>query len=90
MLLNSFFQMPSYARSYVCIIYEKPKENSHGNITWFEMAKQNVQTKEVHFAFSSGESFPLLLRFPSLKNQICFNLDDGFHCVKEHMSRINT
>ena len=40
---NSFFQMSSYAQ-----LMKKQKENSLGNITWSEMGKQNVQTKEVY------------------------------------------
>ena len=46
---NTFFQMSSSARAYVCIIYVKQKENSPRNITWSEMGKQNVQAKEVHY-----------------------------------------
>ena len=45
---NTFFQMSSSARAYVCITHVKTKRNSLGNITWSEMGKQNVQAKEVH------------------------------------------
>ena len=45
---NSFFQMSSYARANLRITNEKQKENSHEDITWSEMGKQNVQAEKVY------------------------------------------
>ena len=45
-LEKRFFQMLPYAHAHVHIIYEKQKENSHENITWSEMEKQNAQAKK--------------------------------------------
>ena len=49
---NSFFQMSSctrayssYARANERLTYKKQKDNSHENITWSEMGKQNVPAK---------------------------------------------
>ena len=44
---NCFFQMLFYAHAHARIM-KTQKDNSHENITGFEMGKQNVQSKEVH------------------------------------------
>lgn len=44
---NCFFQMLSYAHAHACIM-KRRKDNSHENITGFEMGKQNIQSKGLH------------------------------------------
>ena len=51
---NSFFQVSSYARANVRITCEKTKENSHENITWSEIGKQNVQAEKVYCQVDEG------------------------------------
>ena len=40
--------MHVHPRAYVCIINKRQKANSLGDITWSDLAKQNIQGKKVY------------------------------------------